>query len=77
MNMVVLGRVHNGVIVLDGEVALPEGAVVTVSCLEPPAKSTAGTARIEIPLIKTGRPGTVQLSSERIAQILDEEDAAS
>jgi hypothetical protein len=27
--MVILGRVHNGVVVLEGESALPEGAVVT------------------------------------------------
>jgi hypothetical protein len=74
--MVVLGRVQNGVVVLEGESALPEGAVVTVSYGEQPAKKTNGQARVEVPLVKTGRPGSVQLSGGRIAEILDEEDAA-
>ena len=74
--MVVLGRVQNGVVVLDGDSALPEGAVVQVSYGEPPAKKIAGCTRVQVPLVKTGRPGSVQLSGERIAEILDEEDAA-
>jgi hypothetical protein len=75
--MVVLGRVQNGVIVLDGDSALPEGAVVTISYGEPPAKqSSVGNSRIQVSLVHTGRPGTVQLTGERIAKILDNEDAA-
>jgi hypothetical protein len=74
--MVILGRVQNGVVVLQGESALPEGAVVTVSYGEIPAKTANGRARVEVPLVKTGQPGSVQLSGERIAEILDEEDVA-
>jgi hypothetical protein len=76
--MVVIGRVQNGVVVLDGESALPEGAVVTVSYSESPAKqATVGKTRIQVPLVRTGRPGSVDLSGERVAEILDNEDAAS
>jgi hypothetical protein len=75
--MVVLGRVQNGVVVLEGDSDLPEGAVVSVSYGELPAKQPHGRARVQVPLVKTGRPGSVPLSGERIAQILDEEDAAS
>ena len=74
--MVVLGRVRNGVVVLEGNANLPEGAVVTVSCGELPAKQANGRGRVEVPLVKTGRPGSVQLSGGRIAEILDQEDAA-
>lgn len=76
--MVLIGRVQNGVVVFEGDFALPEGAIVTVSCGEPPVqKAATGQSRVEVPLVKTGRPGTVQLSGERIAEILDEEDATS
>jgi hypothetical protein len=75
--MVVLGRVQNGVVILENGSALPEGAIVTVSCGEPPIKTaTPGGTRVDVPLVKTGQPGSVDLSGERIADILDEEDAA-
>jgi hypothetical protein len=75
--MVVLGRVQNGVVVLEGNSALPEGAVVTISYGEPPTtQASAGASRIQIPLVHTGNPSSVHLTSERIAEILDEEDAA-
>jgi len=75
--MVVLGRVQNGVVVLEGNSALPEGAVVTVSYGDLPAKNASERKRVQLPLVKTGSPGSVQLSGERIAEILIEEDAAS
>jgi hypothetical protein len=76
--MVVLGRVHNGVVVLEGDSVLPEGAMVTISYGEPPAKQTNfGASRIQVPLVHTGRPSSVKLTGERVAEILDEEDAAS
>ena len=75
--MVVLGRVHNGVVVLEGDSALPEGAVVTITYGEPTTKQAAIEAsRVQVPLVHTGQPGSVQLTGERIAEILDDEDAA-
>ena len=75
--MVVPGRVHNGVVVLEGDSALPEGAVVAVSYAELPATSPSpGTHRIEVPLVRTGQPGSIHLSGQRIAEILNDEDAA-
>jgi hypothetical protein len=71
------GRVHNGVVVLEGNPQLPEGAAVSVTYLGtngPPSGSVK--KRIEVPLVRTGRPGTLILTGERIAQILDEEDAS-
>jgi hypothetical protein len=75
--MEIRGRVHNGVVVLDGQTLLPEGAAVTVTW-PAPAESLPGQpkARIQVPLVRTGRPGSVDLTGERIAEILDEEDAS-
>jgi hypothetical protein len=48
-DMTIQGRVHNGVVVLDGAFSLPEGAEVTVSYrgpkerLSPAKKRAAGT----------------------------------
>jgi len=75
MGIVVVGRVRNGVVVLDGDSSLPEGAVVTISYGEPPAKqATVGSTRIQVPLVRTGQPGSVHLTGERIAEILDNDD---
>jgi hypothetical protein len=75
--MEIQGRVHNGVVVLEGEPQLPEGAAVTVTW-PAPAESTPREprTRIQVPLVRTGRPGSVDLTGERIAEILDEEDAS-
>jgi hypothetical protein len=74
--MVVRGYVRNGVVILDGEPALPEGAAVTVSCAEPTVQSSAMKRRIEFPLVRSAHPGSVSLTGDRIAEILDGEDAA-
>ncbi len=73
--MVIPGRVHNGVVVLEGEVSLPEGAEVVVSCgRAPSAQPTTPGQRVEFPLVHSEHPGTLNLTNERIAEILDEED---
>lgn len=75
--MIIPGRVHNGVVVLQGNAALPEGAAVFVTYPAlPKEKPTVEQRRIEVPLVRTGEPGTVELTGERIAEILDNEDAA-
>jgi hypothetical protein len=75
--MVISGHVQNGVVVLDGNLALPEGAAVVVSYPAPePIKPAGGNRRVEVPLVRTGQPGSVNLTNQQIADILDEEDAA-
>jgi hypothetical protein len=75
--MEILGRVHNGVVVLEGARELPEGAVVAVTY---PARKAACAPterkRVEFPLVRSARPGSVRLTGRRIAEILDDEDAA-
>jgi hypothetical protein len=76
--MVIHGRVHQGVVVLEGEAALPEGAGVTVTYPAPvPAEGAASKQRIEVPLVRTDQPGSVSLSGAGIAEILDDEDASA
>ena len=71
------GHVRNGVVVLEVNPFLPEGAAVTVHDPGPVAGHPAGKARIQVPLVRTGQPGSVPLTGERIAAILEEEDGAS
>ncbi len=75
--MVLRGYIQNGVVVLDGNPALPEGAAVTVIYPAPVATTPAAEKqRVEFPLVRSGRPGTWNLTNEQIGQIMDEEDAA-
>jgi hypothetical protein len=75
--MVIRGRVQQGVVVLEGHVALPEGAAVTVTYPAPAqADAAAPKRRIQVPLVRTDQPCTVSLDGVRIAEILDEEDAS-
>jgi hypothetical protein len=74
--MVIPGRVHNGVVVLEGDTALPEGAAVTITYPAlPTVKPSDEKRRIQVPLVRTDQPGSVPLTTARIAEVLDEEDA--
>jgi hypothetical protein len=76
--MEILGRIHKGVIVLDGNPALPEGASVVVTYTAPVANATTvEKKRVPFPLVRSANPGSVHLTNQRIAEILDEEDVSS
>jgi hypothetical protein len=64
------GFVQNGVIVHSGGCSLPEGTLVTVSCLDTGEQPRSENKRVELPLVRTGTPGTLDLTNERIAAIL-------
>ena len=75
--MILAGRVHNGVVVLESGSTLPEGAAVTVSYPPlPKSKVVAQKLRIQVPLVRTGQPGSVSLTGARIEEILNDEDAS-
>ena len=75
--MEILGRVDHGVIVPEGKVRLPEGAIVRIVYESVTNDRTApGEEIIEFPLVRSKRPGSVHLTNQRIQKILDEEDLA-
>ena len=73
--MEILGRMHSGVVILEGNPALPGGAVVSVTYPVREAPASPGeTKRVEFPLVRSAHPGSVHLTNERIQEILDEEE---
>jgi hypothetical protein len=73
--MEIFGTVQNGVVVLDGSVSLPEGANVAVTYPTPRAIRVArNQKRVEFPLFPSSEPGSLDLTNERIAEILDDEE---
>lgn len=73
--MEIRGRVHYGVVVLEGEPLLPEGAAVSV--LYPVASvvvSAGPRRRVQLPLVPSDRPGSIHLSDERVAELLADDD---
>jgi len=77
------GHIQNGVVKLDGNPILPEGAAVTV--LIAPLISSVQSSLPEteivcepgkLPYVRGGIPGTLHLTNEIIAQVFEEEDLA-
>lgn len=76
--MVISGRVHNGVVVLEGGLTLPEGIQVTASCpVVPSAELNRHKRRVNLPLVSSSRPGTLDLTAERVAERLDEDNVSA
>jgi hypothetical protein len=75
--MEIRGRVHNGVVLIKSQLSLPEGTLVTVVCDTPAVAQTAAEKRIEFPLVRSKHPGTLQLTAERVAEFLEEEDVSA
>jgi hypothetical protein len=73
--MEIPGRVKNGVVVLEGGPVLPEGTPVIVLARASPVIHVAKKKRrVVLPLVPSKRPGTLRLTAERIAEILEEEE---
>lgn len=69
------GRIQGGVVVLEGGASLPEGTSVIVSCFSPQgAAQSPNLNRIQVPLVHTDRPATVNLTGDRVAELLENED---
>ena len=72
------GRIQNGVVVLKGEPRLPEGTAVTVSCdIVPVSLPRRKQKPVQLPLVPSKHPGTLSLTGERIAEILEEEEISA
>lgn len=76
--MQILGVVQNGVVVFEHPMTLPEGASVVVTYREDPVIRVAENPRpVDLPLFDSDEPGALDLTNDRIAEILDQEDASS
>jgi hypothetical protein len=76
--MTIPGRVQNGVVVLEGGSTLPDGTAVSVVPRASPVIRVARRQRpVVLPLIPSENPGSVDLTGERIAEILDQQDVSS
>jgi hypothetical protein len=75
--MTTLGRVQNGVVILEDGQSLPEGTIVTVSypASKPAAPPDSGY-RVQFPLVTSGRPGSLDLTADRIAELLEDDDVS-
>jgi hypothetical protein len=73
--MEIRGCVQNGVVVLTNGASLPEGVAVTVVFQPPERPARSDQTRASFPLVHSSRPGSVDLSGDRIAELLDDEDA--
>jgi hypothetical protein len=62
--MELTGHIENGVVVFDGAPSLPEGTRVTVVPEQKP--KPFGGLRPEVPIVRTGAPGTLRLTNEQI-----------
>jgi hypothetical protein len=75
--MTIPGRIRNGVVILDGESTLPDGTPVSVVSRTSPVIRVAKQQRpVVLPLVPSDRPGSIELTAEGIAEILDEQDAS-
>jgi hypothetical protein len=76
--MEIRGRVHNGVVVLEGGNPLPEGTVVTVLySVSLPPEPPGSRRRVVSSLVRSASPGSRPLTAERIAELLEDEDVSS
>jgi hypothetical protein len=76
--MEVRGRIHHGVVVLEGELPLPEGTTVTVSyAVAPSTQPSEARRRVKLPLVPSDRPGSRRLTADRVADILEDGDVSA
>ncbi|MDA0284484.1 MAG: hypothetical protein O3B13_04265 [Planctomycetota bacterium] len=68
------GRVENGVVVLEGRTGIPDGTRVTVVVEPTPAVEDRRRERIQLPLVRSANPGSLDLTGDRIAEIFEQED---
>jgi hypothetical protein len=75
--MEIQGLVRDGVVVPEAGSHLPEGATVTIVCDTELVLHTAPKKRhVKFPLVHSETPGTLNLTNQRIGEILDQEDAS-
>lgn len=78
MPMEIQGVVQQGVVAVDDAISLPEGAFVVVTYQQAPVLRVArNPVPVMLPIFDWGEPGTIDLTNDRIADILDRDDTSS
>jgi len=73
--MEIFGKFQNGVVVFEGGCPFPEGAVVNVRLPAAPATTQVQPAQpVQLPLVPSEKPGTVDLTNDKIAERLGWDD---
>ena len=76
--MTLSGRVHNGVVVFEGGATLPEGTPVSVAPRTAPViRVSKRQRRVDVPIVHSSQPGSLDLTGDMIAAILNAEDLPS
>lgn len=75
--MQIPGRVSNGVVVLEGGQSLPEGASVVVTVCNSEGSQEAKDLPLPFPIVRSKHPGSVKLTGDRIAELLEDDDLSS
>ena len=73
--MTLTGHVENGVVVFEGK--LPEGARVWVSPLIDTQTIERNGIQVVLPMIPGGVSGSLMLTGDAIAELLEHEDASA
>ncbi len=69
-----MGVVHNGVIVVDGGIPLPDGTRIRVSIEPDLGESHPASRYVEFPLVHSKAPGSLHLTNEMIAEYLEHDE---
>jgi hypothetical protein len=68
---------NDGQVLEDGQ-SLPEGTIVTVSYpASPPAAQPDSGYRVQLPLVPSDRSGSIHLTADRIAELLEDDEVSS
>ena len=74
--MTIRGQVEGGVIVLEGGVTLPEGTEVIVFYKPESERQPEMPKPVIFPLVRSDFPGTLRLTADRVAELLQEDDVS-
>lgn len=75
--MEIQGVVQKGVVVLEASITLPEGAAKIVTYRTAPViRVSQHPIPVVLPIFDSDQPGTIDLTNDRIAEILDQEGAS-
>ena len=74
--MNIRGRIKNGVVELEGSPSIPEGTEVVVVVNDLPTKAGDAAMPLPFPVVSSEQPGSVKLTGDLIAEMLEDDDVS-